>query len=78
MLALRLPSDLEKRLDSRKKDWPHEIFLRSWGIVKHIDELEDIYLAELELEKIRKGVKTHSIDDVRRELGLDDWVFRRC
>ena len=40
---------------------------------QHIDELEDLYLAEQRLIDVRAGRSTtHSIDDVERRLGLAD------
>ena len=39
----------------------------------HLEDLEDIYLAEKALEDIRAGrVKTISLDEMSRRLGLDD------
>lgn len=38
----------------------------------HIDELEDIYLAEDTLERVRRGEEpTYSLDEVECELKLD-------
>lgn len=42
------------------------------AIKQHIDELEDLYLAEQRLLEVRAGrSKTHSLDDVERSLGLE-------
>lgn len=41
------------------------------AIKQHIDELEDLYLAEQRLLDVRAGrSKTHSLDDVECSLGL--------
>ena len=41
--------------------------------MRHLDDLEDIYLAEKVLERIRTGKeRTYTIDEVERELGLED------
>jgi RHH-type rel operon transcriptional repressor/antitoxin RelB len=43
------------------------------GIKQHIDDLEDLYLAEQRLLDVHAGrSKTHSLDDVERSLGLAD------
>ena len=41
------------------------------AIVEHLAELEELYLAEAELEAIRKGARTYPLSDVERELGLE-------
>jgi len=72
MLALRLPVDVEARLDelARRTGRSKSYYARE-AIIEHIDELEDLYMAEAELEAIRKGAKTHRLEDVEKELGLD-------
>jgi RHH-type rel operon transcriptional repressor/antitoxin RelB len=43
------------------------------AIKQHIDDLEDLYLAEQRLLDIRAGrSKTHSLEEVERSLGLAD------
>lgn len=43
------------------------------AIEEHLDDLEDIYLAEQALEDIRAGrVTTISMDEMSKRLGLDD------
>ncbi|MGP9797199.1 type II toxin-antitoxin system RelB family antitoxin [Halomonas sp. 86] len=46
------------------------------AILKHLDDLddlEDVYLAEQTLERLRRGEETtHSLDDVERDLGLEN------
>ena len=59
MLAIRLPPDIEARLDAlalatgRSKS-----FYARAAIVEHLADLEDIYLAESRLEAIRAGQST--------------------
>jgi RHH-type rel operon transcriptional repressor/antitoxin RelB len=70
MLALRLPPDLEARLDAlAKKTGRTKSFYAREAIVEHIEDLEDIYLAE---ERLRTSdgtsvswdeVKTKYFDD---------------
>lgn len=70
MLALRLPEDIERRLDAlAKKTGRSKTFYAREAILEHIDDLEDYYLAEARLAKKRKSVP---MEDVERSLGLDD------
>ena len=74
MLALRLPTDIEERLEALAKATGRtKSFYAREAILEHLDDLEDIYLAEKTLEQVRRGeMTTHSLDDVERELGLAD------
>ena len=72
MLAIRLPEEVEQRLDALSKITGRtKTFYAREAIIEHIDDLEDLYLAEAELESIRGGAKTYSIEEVEKELGLD-------
>jgi RHH-type rel operon transcriptional repressor/antitoxin RelB len=47
MLALRLPPDLERRLDAlAKRTGRSKSFYAREAILEHIEDLEDAYLAE--------------------------------
>lgn len=74
MLALRLPPEIEKRLEALAKATGRtKSYYAREAILEHLDDLEDIYLAEQTLERVRRGeMTTHSLDDVERELGLAD------
>ncbi|MGM0695077.1 MAG: type II toxin-antitoxin system RelB family antitoxin [Pseudomonadota bacterium] len=74
MLALRLPSEIEERLEALAKATGRtKSFYAREAILEHLDDLEDIYLAEKALEQVRRGeMTTHSLDDVERDLGLAD------
>ncbi len=74
MLALRLPPEIEKRLDAlAKKTGRTKSFYAREAILRHLDDLEDLYLAEKVLERIRtEKERTYTIDEVERELGLED------
>ena len=74
MLALRLPPEIEKRLDVlAKKTGRTKSFYAREAISRHIDDLEDIYLAEKILDRIKSGKeRTYTLDEVERELGLED------
>lgn len=74
MLAIRLPADIEKRLDrlakssGRTKTW----YARE-AILRHLEDLEDLQIAEERLRAVREGrSKTYSQEEVERDLGLDD------
>lgn len=74
MLALRLPTEIEERLEALAKATGRtKSYYAREAILEHLDDLEDIYLAEQALEQVRRGeMTTHSLDDVERELGLAD------
>jgi RHH-type rel operon transcriptional repressor/antitoxin RelB len=72
MLALRLPDDIEKRLDNlSKRTGRSKSFYAREAIVEHLADLEDVYLAEKELQKLRRGTPTYSLDEVMKEYGLE-------
>jgi len=74
MLAIRLPQDIETRLDNlaRRTGRTKSYYVRE-AIVEHLQDLEDLYLAEQRLADLRAGRShTHSLDDVERDLGLAD------
>jgi RHH-type transcriptional regulator, rel operon repressor / antitoxin RelB len=56
MLAIRLPSSIEKRLDklARRTGRTKTYYVRE-AILEHLDVLEDRYLAERALERVRRG-----------------------
>ena len=74
MLAIRLPESIEKRLDKlARRTGRTKTFYAREAILRHLEDLEDIYEAERVLERVRAGKeKTHSLDEVTRRLGLDD------
>ena len=56
MLAIRLPDEIDNRLkDLAEKTGRTKSFYAREAILKHLDDLEDIYLAERELELIKAG-----------------------
>ena len=71
-VSLRLPDDLNFRLgDLAAKTGRSKTFYMLEAIREHLDDLEDLYLAEQRLIDIRAGrSRTVSLDDVERELGL--------
>jgi RHH-type rel operon transcriptional repressor/antitoxin RelB len=70
MLAIRLPEAIEKRLsDLSAETGRTKTALAREAILEHIDDLEDFYLAE---SRARLNRKTVPLEDVARELGLED------
>lgn len=77
-VSIRLDPQTEQRLDSlatqtgRAKSY----YLREL-IEKGLDDLEDFYLADATMERVRKG-QEFVVDsaEVRRSLGLDNEVHR--
>lgn len=72
MLALRLPQEIESRLaDLAQKTGRTKTFYAREAILEHLDDLEDLYLAEERLVEIRAGrSKTYSLDEVEKLLDL--------
>jgi len=72
MLALRLPEDIESRLDKLAKATGRtKSFYAREAILEHLADLEDLYLAEKRLAKVRTGKsKTYTMNAVEQELGL--------
>jgi RHH-type rel operon transcriptional repressor/antitoxin RelB len=56
MLAIRLPQTIEKRLEklARRTGRTKTFYVRE-AILQHLEDLEDLYLAERALERIRSG-----------------------
>lgn len=74
MLAIRLPIEIEQRLEALAKATGRtKAFYVREALLEHLDDLEDVYLAERRLEDIRGGrSRTYTLDEVERELGLED------
>ena len=74
MLAIRLPADVEDRLDRLAKATGRtKTFYAREAIVEHLSELEDLYLAEQRLIDNQAGKsRTYTLEEVERELGLAD------
>ncbi len=74
MLAIRLPEAIELRLEALAKATGRtKTYYAREAIVEHIDDLEDLYLAEQELIKVRAGrSKTAPLADVMKKYGLAD------
>jgi RHH-type transcriptional regulator, rel operon repressor / antitoxin RelB len=73
MLAIRLPEKIEKRLARlAKRTGRTKTYYAREAILKYLEDLEDIYLAEKRMEEIESGrVKTIPLEDVMRQHGLE-------
>ncbi len=73
-VSLRLPDEVTQRLEHLVElTGRSKTFYMIEAIREHLDDLEDLYLAEKRLIEIRAGrSKTHSLEEVERSLGLAD------
>jgi RHH-type transcriptional regulator, rel operon repressor / antitoxin RelB len=73
MLAIRLPQSIEKRLErlARRTGRTKTYYARE-AILEHLEDLEDLYLAEGSLERIRSGEeRTIPLKDALKRHGLE-------
>ncbi|HEV2558940.1 MAG TPA: TraY domain-containing protein [Microvirga sp.] len=70
MLALRLPDDIERRLDelARKTGRTKSFYARE-AILRHIEDLEDAFLAR---ERLERGGPRVSLDELEGDLAQDE------
>lgn len=73
MLAIRLPQNIEKRLERlARRTGRTKTFYAREAILQHLDELEDLFLAEDVLERIRSGEeRTLPLKSVMKRYGLE-------
>ena len=68
MLAVRLPEEIEKRLNAlAKKTGRTKTYYVREAVVDHLEDLEDIYLA---LSRLEKPGKRWSLEEVEKEIDL--------
>lgn len=72
-MSLRLPDPLIARLDAlAARTGRSKTFYVLQAVTDHIDDLEDVYLAEQRLTEHRAtGGHAFTLDEVERELDLD-------
>lgn len=72
MLAIRLPPDIEERLAAlAERTGRTKTFYAREAIERHLDDLEDLFLAEQELAKVRAGrSKPQPLAEVMKAHGL--------
>lgn len=72
MLAIQLPQSIEKRLErlARRTGRTKTYYVRE-AILEHLEDIEDLYLAEGALERIRTGREpTIPLRDVMKRHGV--------
>ena len=70
MIAVRLPEDIENRLDQMaKKTGRTKTFYVREAILEHLEDLEDVYLAE---KRLKTPGRKYTLDEVEKDLGLED------
>lgn len=74
MLALRLPPDIESRLDDLARlTGRSKSFYAREAILAHLDDLEDYYLADQRTASLERGESdTLPLADVMKTYGLGD------
>jgi RHH-type rel operon transcriptional repressor/antitoxin RelB len=73
MLAIRLPEAIEKRLEALAQSTGRsKTFYARQAILAHLDDLEDLYLAEQQMTEVRAGrLKTIPLDQVMKRYGME-------
>ncbi len=73
-LSICIPDELLQRLErmAAQTGRPKAFFIKE-AVISHLDDLEDIYIAEQRLADLRAGrSRTHTLDEVETALGLAD------
>lgn len=72
MLAIRLPAAIEKRLEKlAKRTGRTKTYYAREAILRHLEDLEDIYLADQVYERILRGEeKTIPLEEAMKRLGI--------
>lgn len=66
MLALRLPAEIEKRLDAlAKKTGRTKSFYAREAILRHVEDLEDHHLAQ---RRLARGGRRVTLESLERDL----------
>lgn len=72
-ISIRLPDDITARLQNlATKTGRSKTFYMTEAILEHLDDLEDLYLAEQRLIDIRAGrSKTIPLEEVMKRYGME-------
>jgi len=70
MIAVRLPPEVEKRLErlARKTGRSKTFYVRE-AILQHLEDLEDYYLV---VQRLEENLPSIPLEEVERRLGLAD------
>jgi RHH-type rel operon transcriptional repressor/antitoxin RelB len=73
MLAIRLPDEIEKRLQALAESTGRsKTFYARQAILAHLDDLEHLYLAEQQMTEVRAGrLKTIPLEEVMKRYGIE-------
>lgn len=73
MLSLRLPKDIEERLDGlAKRTGRTKTFYVKQAILTHLEDLEDAFQADEIMKRVRTGEESvFSAEEMRKSLGLE-------
>ncbi len=73
-VSLRLPDDVSRRLQRlAERTGRSKTFYMLEAIQEHLDDLEDLYIAEQRLIDLRAGKsETVPLDEVMKRYGMDD------
>jgi RHH-type rel operon transcriptional repressor/antitoxin RelB len=72
--SIRLPQEIEERLETLSiQTGRSKAFYVKEAILDHLDDLEDVYLAEKRLEGIRSGrTQPIPLQEVMKRYGMDN------
>lgn len=72
-ISIRLPDEIETRLTALAKlTGRSKTFYITEAILEHLDDLEDIFIAEQRLEDVRAGrSKTIPLEEVMKRYGME-------
>jgi len=72
-LSIRLPADIETRLTTlAKRTGRSKTYYVTEAVVEHLQDMEDIYFAEREIEAVRSGKSgTVSLDEAMKRHGME-------
>jgi len=69
MIAIRLPAEIDDRLTAlAKRTGRTKTYYAREAILRHIEDLEDIYIA---VERLERPGRRLSMEEAEKELGLD-------
>jgi RHH-type transcriptional regulator, rel operon repressor / antitoxin RelB len=74
MVTIRLPRSIETRLEklAQRTGRTKSFYVRE-AILRHLQDLEDLYLAERRLQRIREGKeRAIPLEDVLKRHGVED------
>ena len=72
-ISIRLPVDVEARLDNLASlTGRSKTYYVTEAVIDHLEDMEDLYLAERELEAIRAGKSTTTpLAEVMKRYGME-------